>query len=47
MIAPDLKNGKYIFVARVSARDVRHEALTQEMRALLKRASLFQQEEEA
>ena len=47
LLAPDLKNGKYIFVARVSARDVRHEALTQDMRALLKRASLFLQEEEA
>lgn len=47
MVAPELKNGKYIFVARVSARDTDHRTLTQEMRALLRRAGLFQQEGEA
>lgn len=47
MLAPDLKNGKYIFVARISARDAAHQTLTQEMRTLLKRAELFQQEDKA
>ena len=47
MIAPDLKNGKYIFVARVSAKSATHEMLKQEMSALLKRAELFAQEDKA
>ena len=47
MIAPDLKNGKYIFVARVSAKSATHEVLKHEMAVLLKRAELFVQEDKA
>ena len=47
MLAPELKNGKYIFVARVSAKSATHEVLKQEMSTLLKRAELFQQEVKA
>ena len=45
MLAPDLNAGKYIFVARVAARDAAHESLTREMSALLKRAGLLKQED--
>ena len=37
----ELKGGKYIFVARPSARDVRHELLAREMRSVLSRAKLL------
>lgn len=47
LLAPDLKNGKYIFVARVAAKHAKHEMLTQEMRTLITRANLFQQEDKA
>lgn len=39
-----LKCGKYIFVARPSAKDVPHEALTHEMEKLLLRAKLLREE---
>lgn len=39
-----LKGGKYIFVARPSARNVRHELLTREMHAVLSRAKLLKEE---
>ena len=40
-----MKCGKYIFVARPSAKDVPHDALTREMRSLLTRAKLLKEEE--
>lgn len=36
-----MKGGRYIFVARPSARDVGHELLTREMRSVLSRAKLL------
>ena len=38
-----LKGGKYIFVARPSASNVRHELLTREMQAMLSRAKLLEE----
>lgn len=40
----ELKCGKYIFVARVSIKDISHEALTREVRSLLHRAKLLKEE---
>ena len=40
-LCAELKGGKYIFVARPSARDVRHELLAREMRSVLSRAKLL------
>lgn len=40
----EMKCGKYIFVARPSAREVPHEALAREMRKLLSRAKLLREE---
>ena len=40
----DMKCGKYIFVARPAIRDVAHEALTRELRNLLRRAKLLKEE---
>ena len=40
-----LKGGKYIFVARPSAKEVRHELLAREMRAVLSRAKLLNETE--
>ena len=39
-----MKCGKYIFVARPSAKNVPHEALTRELRSLLVRAKLLREE---
>lgn len=38
-----LKNGRYIFVARPSARDAAHDILTAEITSLLGRAKLFRE----
>ena len=40
----ELKCGKYIFVARPSAREIPHETLTREVRQLLTRAKLLKEE---
>ena len=40
LLRPSLKEGKYIFVARVPAKDASHEELTRAMRYLIKRAGL-------
>jgi len=40
----ELKCGKYIFVARPSAREIPHETLTREVRNLLTRAKLLKEE---
>ena len=40
----EMKCGKYIFVARPAIRDVSHEALTRELRNLLRRAKLLKEE---
>ena len=39
-----LKCGKYIFVARPSLKDVPHEAVTEELSAVLKRANLLRED---
>jgi len=39
-----MKCGKYIFVARPSAKDVPHDALTREVSSLLQRAKLLREE---
>ena len=44
MLRPYLVPGKYIFVARTSAAEAPYPAMADEMRALLKRAKLFQTE---
>lgn len=36
-----MKNGRYVFVARPSARDISHESLTAELSSVLYRAGLF------
>ena len=41
MLRPELKPGKYIFVARAAAAKAEHRALEAEMRFLLSRAGLF------
>lgn len=41
MLRPSLKEGKYIFVARVSAKDAPRAALASHMRSLLSRAGLM------
>lgn len=38
----NLKEGKYIFIARVNAKDARHGELTANMRAVVKKAGLIQ-----
>ena len=40
-LRPYLKEGKYIFIARVSAKDAAHAALTGQMRSLVARAALM------
>ena len=40
-----MKCGKYIFVARPSLKEVPHEAVSEEIAALLKRAKLLREEE--
>ena len=47
LMRPQLKRGKYIFVARVAAARCAHEALAREMYALLSRAQLLKEEGEA
>ena len=47
LLRSELKRGRYIFVARPSAAQVPHAALTREMRYLLGREGLFRQEEQA
>lgn len=41
-----LRNGSYIFVARPCARDVPHERLTAQIDQVLRKASLFREEEQ-
>lgn len=43
MLRPSLKEGKYIFVARVSAKDAPRAALASHMRSLLARAELIKE----
>ena len=43
-IRPDLKEGKYIFVARVSAAGASHASLTGQMRSLVARAGLLKED---
>ena len=43
LLRPDLKPGKYIFVARPAIVHVPHEAVTREMRKLLSRAKLLKE----
>ena len=40
----EVKSGKYIIVARPSAKDVSHETLTREIRFLLSRAKLLKED---
>ena len=40
----EVKSGKYIFVARPSAKDVSHDTLTHEIRQLLVRAKLLKED---
>jgi len=40
-LRPSLKEGKYIFVARVAAKDAPHSALTANMRTLVSRAGVL------
>jgi len=40
----EVKSGKYIFVARPSAKDVSHDTLTWEIRQLLSRAKLLKED---
>ena len=42
LLRPFLVPGKYIFIARTGAKDAPYPAMADEMRALLKRAKLFQ-----
>ncbi|MCI7027559.1 MAG: ribonuclease P protein component [Clostridiales bacterium] len=44
MLKSGLKEGRYIFVARMPAKDAEHRRLTREMNALLQRAGLFREE---
>ena len=41
ILRPELKPGKYIFVARTGSAETPHEKLTAEMRYLLHKADLF------
>lgn len=41
LLRPELKPGKYIFVARTGSAETPHEKLTAEMRYLLHKADLF------
>lgn len=41
ILRPELKPGKYIFVARTGSAETPHERLTAEMRYLLHKADLF------
>jgi len=41
MLRSSVKEGKYIFIARVNAKDARHRELTANMRAVVKKAGLF------
>lgn len=47
LLRPRLKRGRYIFVARVAAARVLHEALAREMYAVLLRAQLLKEEGES
>lgn len=40
-----MKNGRYVFVARPSAKGIAHEKLTGEMNSVLRRAGLFREAE--
>ena len=44
MLKSELKDGKYIFVCRVQAKDAPHAELTAQMRKLIKRANLLKAE---
>ena len=44
LLRPSLKEGKYIFVARVSAAGCSHAVLTSQMRSLVARAGLLKEE---
>ena len=41
ILRPELKPGKYVFVARTGSAEAPHEKLTAEMRYLLHKADLF------
>ena len=41
LLRSTLKDGKYVFVARVSAKDAPHAVLSEHMRLLLKKAGLI------
>ena len=45
LLRSQLKEGKYVFVARNSAKDTPHSVLASHMSALLRRASLFKEAE--
>ena len=47
VLRPRLKSGRYIFVARAAAARSTHEALAREMYALLARAGLLKEDEQA
>ena len=44
LMRTEVKSGKYIFVARPSAKNVSHETLTREIRQLLSRAKLLKED---
>lgn len=44
LLMPRLKEGKYIFVARMSAKDAPRDALNAQMRSLLRKAELLKEE---
>lgn len=44
MLLPELQEGKYVFVARVSAKDAKHSVLKAQMRSLVERAGLIKEE---
>jgi len=45
LLRPNLKPGKYIFVARSSAAEIEHGALTREIRRTLERAELLKEDQ--
>ena len=44
LMRTEVKSGKYIFVARPSAKNVSHETLTREIRQLLSKAKLLKED---
>ncbi len=46
ILRPSLKEGKYIFVARVAANEATHAQLTAQMHKLIKRAELIKAEDD-